>query len=232
MIRSIRAVRSHIGKVALCALLTSGLAACGDGGSSIGSGTTAAVSHSVSIGSGTVAIRAGMSELVAPRVGVIGRNSPVNSATAKSPSSSTGTSSTASQATSGNQPVAVNSPPAKVTPPVAVNPPPATGSPPVVVNPPPVKSSPPPVASTGSVTLDWTPPTLNSDGSTLTNLAGYYVYYGSSPANLSESVKIANPGLSAYTVSNLPSGTWYFAVSAYSSAGVESARTSVISTKI
>ncbi len=105
-----------------------------------------------------------------------------------------------------------------------------SGTPPVVsVNP---GSSPPPVASIGTATLDWTPPTLNSDGTALTDLAGYTVYYGTAPDKLSQSVKVTNPGLSAFTVSNLASGTWYFAISAYSTSGTESVRTDVISTTI
>ena len=66
----------------------------------------------------------------------------------------------------------------------------------------------------------------------MTNLAGYTVYYGTSPDNLTQSVKVTNPGLTAYTLSNLASGTWYFAVTSYSSAGIESTRSAVISTKI
>jgi hypothetical protein len=90
-----------------------------------------------------------------------------------------------------------------------------------------------PVKSTTSVaTLDWLPPTENSDGSVLINLAGYTVYYGTSADNLTQSVKLTNPGLTSYTVTNLPSGTWYFAVTAYTADGVESLRTSVISSKI
>jgi hypothetical protein len=85
---------------------------------------------------------------------------------------------------------------------------------------------------TGSTTLDWTPPTQNSDGTVLTNLAGYTVYYGTAPDHLTESVKITNPGLSAYTISNLTSGTWYFSVSAYSAEGTESARSATVSTRI
>jgi hypothetical protein len=80
--------------------------------------------------------------------------------------------------------------------------------------------------------LDWVPPTENSDGSTLTNLAGYTVYYGTSPTNLTQTVKVTNPGLAAYTLANLPAGTWYFAVTAYSSAGVESTRSGTVSTTI
>jgi len=92
----------------------------------------------------------------------------------------------------------------------------------------------PAVTSTtdGAATLDWTPPTENTDGSTLTNLAGYTVYYGTSPDNLNQSVKVTNAGLSAYTVTNLTSGTWYFAVTSVSAAGVESSRTGVVSTTI
>lgn len=87
-------------------------------------------------------------------------------------------------------------------------------------------------ASSGTATLDWIPPTRNSDGSALTDLAGYTVYYGTSPDKLTQSVKVANPGLSAFTVSNLTTGTWYFSVTSYSTSGVESARTSVVSAKI
>jgi hypothetical protein len=86
--------------------------------------------------------------------------------------------------------------------------------------------------TSGVATLDWLPPTENSDGSVLTNLAGYTVYYGTSPGDLSQSVKVTNPGLTAYSVTNLPSGTWYFSVTSYSAAGVESARTGTVSTTI
>ena len=93
------------------------------------------------------------------------------------------------------------------------------------------KATPKPISS-GTATLDWAPPTENSDGSVLTNLAGYTVYYGTSPGNLTQSVKVSNPGLSAYTVTDLPSGTWYFVVTSYTSAGIESARSGVVSTTI
>ena len=84
----------------------------------------------------------------------------------------------------------------------------------------------------GVATLDWMPPTQNTDGSTLTNLAGYTVYYGTSPSDLTQSVKVSNPGLTAYSVTGLTSGTWYFTVTSYSADGVESARTTTVSTQI
>ena len=102
--------------------------------------------------------------------------------------------------------------------------------PPTVSNPPPATT--PPATASGTVTLDWTPPNENSDGSVLTDLAGYTVYYGTSPGNLDKSVKVTNPGLTAYSMSNLGSGTWYFAVTAYSSTGTESTLSGVVSKTI
>src|SRR6185437_6839875 len=77
---------------------------------------------------------------------------------------------------------------------------------------------------TGAVTINWTPPTENVDGSTLSNLAGYHLYYGSSQSNLNQVVDITNPGLASYVLSNLAAGTWYFAVTSVNADGVESPR--------
>lgn len=77
-------------------------------------------------------------------------------------------------------------------------------------------------ATSGAATLTWTAPTTNTNGSALTDLAGYHVYYGTSPSTLSTVVDVANPATTSYTVSNLASGTWYFAVNAYTTSGIES----------
>lgn len=71
----------------------------------------------------------------------------------------------------------------------------------------------------GTVTLTWQPPTQYSDGTPLTSLAGYDVYYGTASQSYSQSIKLTNPGLSTYVVQNLPAGTYYFAVAAYDSTG-------------
>jgi Putative Ig domain len=83
------------------------------------------------------------------------------------------------------------------------------------------------LASTGSATLSWTPPTQNTDGSPLTNLAGYRVYHGSNASALNTVVDVNNPGITISVVDNLASGQHYFAVSAYSSSGAESDRSTI-----
>jgi ABC-type oligopeptide transport system substrate-binding subunit len=85
---------------------------------------------------------------------------------------------------------------------------------------------------TGAATLSWTAPTENSDGSAVTNLAGYRIYHGTSANALNTVVQVSNPGISLYVVDNLSAGTHYFAVSAYNSAGTESDRSAVASKTI
>jgi hypothetical protein len=85
---------------------------------------------------------------------------------------------------------------------------------------------------TGAATLSWTPPTQNSDGSALTNLAGYLITYGRSASALDRSISLSNSSLSTFVVENLSSGTWYFAISAVNSAGVSSAATNIASKTI
>jgi hypothetical protein len=73
-----------------------------------------------------------------------------------------------------------------------------------------------------SITLGWTPPTQNSNGTPLTNLAGYKIYYGTTSQDYSQNIKLANASLSRYVVSDLPAGTYYFAITAYNTQGIES----------
>ena len=84
--------------------------------------------------------------------------------------------------------------------------------------------------ATRNVTLDWTPPTENSDGSALTDLAGYRIHYGASRDSLTQTANITNPGLTSYVIDQLTAGTWYFDVGAYSKSGVESSASGVVST--
>jgi hypothetical protein len=74
----------------------------------------------------------------------------------------------------------------------------------------------------GSALVSWTPPTQNSDGSTLEDLAGYRIYYENSPGNYDNSVTIANPGLSSYQVDSLAASDTYFVMTAVNTVGIES----------
>ncbi len=74
----------------------------------------------------------------------------------------------------------------------------------------------------GSVTVSWTPPTQNEDGSTLTDLAGYNIYYGTSAGDYQSSIRINSAGVASYVVENLVPDTYYFASTAFNSSGIES----------
>jgi hypothetical protein len=82
-------------------------------------------------------------------------------------------------------------------------------------------------AGTGVATLSWLPPTQNTDRSPLTDMAGYRVYYGTNRSSLTRSQQIADPSVTTHVFSTLLPGTWYFAVSAYNSAGAESSLSNI-----
>jgi hypothetical protein len=91
-------------------------------------------------------------------------------------------------------------------------------------------TSPPP--TTGAAVVDLTPPTQNTDGSALTNLAGMRVYYGTSASSLNQVLDVPGTTATTYTLSNLASGTWYFAATAYTSGGQESSPSATASKSI
>lgn len=93
-------------------------------------------------------------------------------------------------------------------------------------------STTPPPPPTQSVTLSWAAPTLNTDGTILNDLAGYYINYGTSATALSQTVTVTGATSTTYTVANLVPGTYYFSVTAYSSAGTESAPSPTVSKTI
>jgi hypothetical protein len=80
--------------------------------------------------------------------------------------------------------------------------------------------------------VDLTPPTQNTDGSALTNLAGMRVYYGTSASSLNQVLDVPGTTATTYTLSNLASGTWYFAATAYTSGGQESSPSATASKSI
>jgi hypothetical protein len=75
---------------------------------------------------------------------------------------------------------------------------------------------------TGSVTLSWTPPTQNEDGTQLTDLIGYNILWSRDGGSFSNSVRINNPRVTRYVVEDLAPGTYEFAATAVNSAEIES----------
>lgn len=74
----------------------------------------------------------------------------------------------------------------------------------------------------GSASLSWTAPTQNTDGTPVTDLAGYHIYFGTSVAALNSLIDVPGAAATEYEISNLSSGTYYFIVVAYNSLGFES----------
>ena len=77
------------------------------------------------------------------------------------------------------------------------------------------------IAIAGELILMWDPPTSNEDGSPLTDLAGYKLYYGTSSGVYGTNLDIGND--ITYKLSNLEDGiSYYFAVTAYDTSDNES----------
>ena len=78
-----------------------------------------------------------------------------------------------------------------------------------------------------AMTLNWVAPTTYTDGTPLTNLLGYKLYYGTSAGNYTNSITLGN--VITYTFTNLANGTYYFTATAFDNAGVESAPSNEVS---
>lgn len=75
-------------------------------------------------------------------------------------------------------------------------------------------------STTPSVTLQWAGPTAYVDATNLT-VSGYKIYYGTEPGNYNTVLNVGN--VTSFTVPNLTANTtYYFVVTAYDTAGVES----------
>lgn len=86
--------------------------------------------------------------------------------------------------------------------------------------------------SMGSATLSWQAPTLRTDGSPLTNLAGYRISYGTVAGSYPNKVQIANAGVTSHVVTNLPPGKYFFVAAAYDTQGGESKISGAVSKTI
>ena len=62
----------------------------------------------------------------------------------------------------------------------------------------------------GTISLAWDAPTTNVDGSPLTDLAGYWIYYGTSPGSYTQQTYVGNA--TTYILNNLTKGQEYYTV--------------------
>lgn len=73
---------------------------------------------------------------------------------------------------------------------------------------------------TVAATVNWTLPTLNTDGTPLTDLKGYILYYGTDPTLTTYTTRLIPASTLTTTVTNLtPGNTYYFSISSVSASG-------------
>jgi hypothetical protein len=87
-------------------------------------------------------------------------------------------------------------------------------------------------AGSGTATISWDAPTTTTTGSTLTDLAGYRIYYGTRETDLSQAITVQGVGLQTFVIDSLGAATWYFTVKAVTAAGVESPPSQIVSKTI
>lgn len=93
-----------------------------------------------------------------------------------------------------------------------------------------IACSSPAVAADTQATLSWLPPSLNTDGSTLTDLSAYRIFFGTAADQLSQTQDVTNPAATSDVVKNLTSGTQYFfGLRALTSHGQQSALSNIVS---
>jgi hypothetical protein len=82
-------------------------------------------------------------------------------------------------------------------------------------------------ADSGTATLSWSPPTTNTNGTPVTALTGYQIYYGTSEGAMVQSAAVSGATTTTYEVTGLAAGTWYFSVAAVAADGTESAPSAI-----
>jgi hypothetical protein len=80
----------------------------------------------------------------------------------------------------------------------------------------------------GTASLSWSRPTENTNGTPLTNLAGYVIRYGTSSAALNNKISVASAGATGVEITNLSPGYWQFEVAAINTANVEGQGSAIV----
>jgi len=80
------------------------------------------------------------------------------------------------------------------------------------------------ILNSESALVSWTPPTQNEDGTTLTDLSHYNLYYDinvTDPTQFTNKVQVGG-NLTSFQIDGLTAGTWCFAMTAVNSSELES----------
>jgi hypothetical protein len=85
--------------------------------------------------------------------------------------------------------------------------------------------------ASGAATLSWTTPLQNSDGTPLTDLVGYRIYFGTQSDDYTNSADV-DLGLSTFVVDQLTPSSWYFAIAAVNAQGLQSRLSNEVSSSI
>ncbi len=83
--------------------------------------------------------------------------------------------------------------------------------------------------TSGSVELNWDAPSTNADGTALTDLAGYTIYYGTNQNDLNQIININTAGVTTYVIDNLAAATYYFSMTAKDNSNNESIQSNLAS---
>lgn len=88
--------------------------------------------------------------------------------------------------------------------------------------------------STTSLSLSWTAPVARADetGLSLSEIAGYTVYYGKSAGNYSSSISVNDGSSTSATISNLTPGSYYMVMTTRDYGGRESVQSSMVAKQV
>ena len=84
-----------------------------------------------------------------------------------------------------------------------------------------------PANNSGAIRLSWEAPTENTDGTPVSDLAGFYIYYGTDAENLTSKITVNSASATSYVVKGLESGAYYFTVVAVNAAGLSSGKSNL-----
>jgi hypothetical protein len=84
----------------------------------------------------------------------------------------------------------------------------------------------------GTATLSWAAPTTNTNGTPVTPLKGYTIYYGTSESSMSKSLVVSGGASTTCEISGLTAGLWYFAIAADAQNGTQSPTSKIGSLEI